>query len=333
MSALRSVRGGRLYWAARAIWKELFGFRFDYAAEDVPHASAPGAIAYHIDSPTLFRDAMRLDGDGVPYQVSRTFTNYNPAYVAWYGLQQLQQSELRGVPDGRASFQRQVRWLQENVVRREDGAAVWLYHFDWWEFDSFLRSGWICGMAQGLIMSVLVRAHRLQPDPGLLELARAAARPFELPVERGGVQSVGRAGPILEEYPSVVPPRVLDGTIFAMLGVHDLATESGDTEMRELFRRSVSGLLGELDEWDYHGIWSWYGRRLYLSPPHYHAANRALLTALARASEIPQFAEVARCWDPLTLSFQDRAMVYLAFLATKQRTRLRALRHSRRTDV
>jgi hypothetical protein len=219
------------------------------------------------------------------------------------------------------------------VVRREDGAAVWLYHFDWWEFDSFLRSGWICGMAQGLIMSVLVRAHRLQPDPGLLELARAAARPFELPVERGGVQSVGRAGPLLEEYPSIVPPRVLDGTIFAMLGVHDLATESGDTEMRELFRRSVSGLLGELDEWDYRGIWSWYGRRLYLSPPHYHAANRALLTALARASEIPQFAEVARCWDPLTLSFQDRAMVYLAFLATKQRTRLRALRHSRRTDV
>ena len=90
---------------------------------------------------------MRLDGEGVPYQVSRTFTAYNPAYVAWYGLQQLHAAEVRGDPRGRERFATQVNWLRQHAMRRPDGAAVWPYGFDWREGETLLRAGWISGMS------------------------------------------------------------------------------------------------------------------------------------------------------------------------------------------
>ena len=310
-------------WALRAIWGELAGFRFDHESRDVPSAERPGALLYHLDSPHLFNDAMRLDGDGVPYQVSRTFAAYNPAYVAWYGLQQLQAAEARGDARGRERFATQVMWLRKHAVRRLDGAAVWPYGFDWREGETLLRAGWISGMAQGLAMSVLVRAHRLSPDPELLALASAAARVFNLTIEQGGVQSAGREGPLFEEYPGDPPPRVLDGALFALLGLYDVAVETGDARLRELFERGMDGVQGELDEWNYRGKWSWYGRRVYLSPTHYHFINRALLLALARAGGRSAFADVATAWDPRRLGAVARVALYLAFQITKQRSRVR----------
>src|SRR4029078_8550917 len=94
-------RGGALYWALRALWGEVAGFRFHYDAREVPEAQRPGALLYHLDCPRLFAEALRFDAGGVPFQFSRTFTAYNPAYVAWYALQQLQAAEAQGEAGGR----------------------------------------------------------------------------------------------------------------------------------------------------------------------------------------------------------------------------------------
>jgi hypothetical protein len=320
--------GSALLWAVGALWREFAGFRFHYEAADVPDAQHPGALRYHLDSPRLFADAMRLDSTGVPYQVSRTFTTYNPAYVAWYGLQQLQDAELRGALHGRDRFLKQVAWLRDHAVSRPDGAAVWQYDFDWREGDSVLRAGWISAMAQGLAMSALVRANRLEPDPALLELAVAAARPFELPISEGGVRSAGKGGAIFEEYPALPPPRVLDGTLFAMLGLFDIASETSNSRLRALFSEGMDGLESELTYWDFRDKWSWYGRRSYLCPTHYHAVNRALLQALARASGRSPCAALAERWNPSRLGAFDRAEVFLSFVVTKQRSRLNSLLHA-----
>lgn len=172
-------------------------------------------------------------------------------------------------------------------------------------------------MAQGLAISALVRAHRLKPDRAYIALARRAARPFTQTIHDGGLQSRGRAGPILEEYPCDPPPRVLDGTAFAMLGLYDIALETADPALLDLFAKACDGLAGEVAAWDWHGRWSWYGVRRYLSPPHYHAINRELLVALGRASHRPVFGEIAARWNASTLTRADRAAVYTAFVVTK----------------
>lgn len=117
-------------WAVRALHREIFGFGWGFAAVAVQGAELPNALCYYLDSPALFRDVMVRDAAGVPFQQSRTVTAYNPAYVALFGLQELQEAVVRSDEARLDSFWIQVAWLVKNTLDRADGAAVWPYRFD-----------------------------------------------------------------------------------------------------------------------------------------------------------------------------------------------------------
>src|SRR5882724_1845856 len=259
-----------VWWAGRALWREAFGFRFAYPLETVASAGYRDSLHYYIYSERLFFDAMQLDPQGVPVQRSRTFgESYNPAYVAWYGLASLERW-LRGADrDGLTAFSRQVDWLVRHAVRRDDVAFVWPYTFDWREGRCELKAPWICAMAQGLIISVLVRF------------------------------------------------------LFSLLGLWDLAAQTGERWVYQLFADGIAGLVCSLDFWDYHRRWSWYGSHGYLCPPHYNKLNAALLRALSDLSGEPILRERAEQWDSARRGMLTRAEVYLAFLVTKNLSRVR----------
>ena len=315
---------GPLWWAARALRNELLGFRFNYPLEAVPDAASKKSLHYHVYSDRLFFDAMDLDPRGIPLQRSRIFgETYNPAYVAWFGLVSLERS-LRGLdPTGRTAFLKQVEWLEAHALRREDGAVVWPYTMDWVEGQCSLKAPWISSMAQGLAMSALVRAYRITGRRELLDLARAATGVFEKNMEDGGVRTLEGGHALYEEYPGYPLPRVLDGFLFSLLGLYDLATETSDLTVSQLFADGVSGLGHALPCWNYRDKWSWYGSHGYLCPPHYHALNGTLLSILGRLTGDPVLGRYARMWDPSSLSFQDRAEIFLIFALTKNRARLR----------
>jgi len=312
------------WWAARALRQEALGFRFGYPLETVAGAGARGSLRYHVFSERLFFDAMELDDAGVAIQRSRTFGRpYNPAYVSWYGLVSLERW-LRGLDaDGLAAFRRQADWLVANAVQRDDGAVVWPYGFDLQEGRCRLAAPWICAMAQGLAMSVLVRAHRLTGGAREIELALAGTRVFEKSIEDGGVRTLERGHTLYEEYPGYPLPRVLDGFLFSLLGLWDLARLTGEPRVQQLFTDGVAGLVSTLDAWDYRGRWSWYGTHGYLCPPHYNTLNAALLRALSAVSGERALHERAERWDPARRGPLARAEVYLAFLVTKNLSRLR----------
>lgn len=310
------------WWARRALRNELWGFRFHYPIEVVPVAT-PDALHYHIHSEHLFFDVMELDDGGVPIQRGRVFgAAYNPSYVAWYGLVRLAGALRGGDPDGRAAFLRQIEWLASHAVRRCDGAVVWHYDFDWIEDACTLRAPWISAMAQGLIMSALVRGHRMTGDAHLLELAGAATKVFDQAVDAGGVRTQEDGHVLYEEYPGLPPPRVLDGFLFSLLGLHDVFVETGAPEVRRLFTEGINGLRHALPFWNYRDRWSLYGARRYLCPPHYHMLNRALLVSLARLSGEPLLDRYARMWDPVRLTAADRTALLAVFIWAKNRTRL-----------
>src|SRR5439155_25834708 len=104
--------GEPFWWAVRALRNELWGFRFDYPLEAVPAAGPKGSLHYHVYSERLFFDVMDLDAQGIPLQRSRLFgETYNPAYVAWYGLANLERA-LRGEDAaGESAFRKQVEGL------------------------------------------------------------------------------------------------------------------------------------------------------------------------------------------------------------------------------
>lgn len=303
---------------------EVLGFRVNYPLETVPGADRPGSLRYFVYSDRLFLGDLELDQAGVPMRRYRLLgAQVNPLFIAWWGLHHLERAAREGVERHLDVFQRQVVWLRANAVIRADGAALWPCAFDWQEGRARLRGPWFSAMYQGAIMSALVRGYRLTRDEKLLDLAVAATRVFGLDVMAGGVRT-SEAGIVLyEEYPVRPLPRVLDGFLVSLLGLHDVAVETGNREVRRLFEDGVAGLERQIHWWDFRGKWSWYGAHGYLCPPQYHTFNRVLLLVLHELTRSAVLAEVARAWDPRRLSRRDRIEVFVAFVITKNLARLR----------
>ena len=315
--------------AVRALRNEVLEFRLEYPIEETPLAGPNDSLHYYVFSERLFRDSMELDASGIPVHRSRTFVAYNPAYIAWYALMQLERSLRHDHAAGREVFLKQVQWLRDHAVRRDDGNVVWPLTFDWCEGQCRLRAPWISAMVQGLVISALVRAHRIVRDDDLLGLCRGAIGVFEKNVQDGGVRTIEAGHALYEEYPGFPLPRVLDGYLFSLLGLHDLATETRDPKAQDLLNDGISGLRHALPFWDYRGRWSWYGAHGYLCPPQYNRLNSALLAALARITGDVVLARYATAWRPDRLDRWSALEIFLVFVLTKNWSRVRHLRTRR----
>jgi heparosan-N-sulfate-glucuronate 5-epimerase len=310
--------------AARTLSRECVGFRTTYAVRILPDAGLRTSLQYHIHSDPLFIDELEADADGVPMVRYRLLgRHYNPVFIAWWGLLNLNRFANTGDVAERQRFLTQVDWLKRRAVTRGDGAVVWPCDFDWQEGRARLQAPWISAMYQGMVMSALVRAHRLTGDASVLELCRGAADVFEQDVAGGGVRTIEDGYVLYEEYPAYPLPRILDGFLFSLLGLYDVWVETGETRFETLFRQGVAGLLFALPRWDYRGKWSWYGTHGALCPPHYHTLNRILLEVLGRIASEPALLRQAEQWRPDRLTWRDRAEIYSVFVVTKNWARVR----------
>jgi heparosan-N-sulfate-glucuronate 5-epimerase len=134
-------------------------------------------------------------------------------------------------------------------------------------------------MAQGEAMSVLVRAFSTTGDDAYLEGARRALAPMLLPIKEGGTSWLTSEGLILEEVPFVVPKTILNGWIFALYGLYDLAIADDSQEVQEALEATLSALLARLHTYDA-GFWSFYDTSGTLASPFYHRLHIAQLEAL-----------------------------------------------------
>jgi hypothetical protein len=314
--------------SARWLWpslcREIMGFRVNYPIEIVPGAGQARSLRYYIYSDKLFLDDQKLDAQGVPLKQYRLLgLQYNPLFVAWWGLYHLERAAREHDDRHLNVFLTQVNWLKSNAVVRRDGTVVWPCYFEWQEGHARLQAPWISAMYQGVVISALVRGFRLTREKKLLDLALAGSRVFSLDVGSGGVRTYEQGQVLYEEYPAFPLPRVLDGFLFALLGLYDLSVETEDPRITRLFAQGVDGLKHTLRYWDYRGKWSWYGSHGYLCPPHYHGLNRSLLQALGRLSREPVLTRYAETWDPARLSLSDKLEVYTVFVLTKNLARVR----------
>jgi hypothetical protein len=322
------TRFSNIYWATRALYTEAAGFRFDYPIEVCTEAGRRGELRYYIYSDRLFLNDLDFDGRGVPMKRYRRLgSQYNPLFVAWWGLTNLQRYVRDGAQEGVDRFLIQARWLKNAARTRDDGAIVWPCYFDWQEGLCRLHAPWISAMYQAVAISTLVRAYRLTGDEEFLSLSQRATRVFQKGIEDGGVRTLENGRVLYEEYPGYPLPRVLDGFLFSLLGLYDLHVETDDPDVCTLFTDGINGLRQTLPFWDYRGKWSWYGSHGYLCPPHYHTLNRILLLVLGRLTGDTDFIRQAERWAPENLSWRDKLEIYTVFLATKNRARVRLPRH------
>ena len=187
-------------------------------------------------------------------------------------------------------------WLMDH---RQPGAGgvVWRAEFEVPKYG--LAPGWISAMGQSQAISVLLRANLLTGVDDYLAAAREALPALCLPVTEGGTQNSIDGVPVLEEYPTAEPSAILNGWIFALFGLHELAIATDDREARELFERSASGLVALLPRYDI-GWWSLYSLhdhgRPDLAKPFYQRLHPVLLEALALIHPAPQLHAHAKRW-------------------------------------
>ena len=116
---------------------------------------------------------------------------------------------------------------------------------------------WISAMTQGEAASLLVRMHAETGDDAFAEAAIRALRPMTIPSAEGGVQAELEGGPFFEEYPTTPASQVLNGGIYALWGVHDVAIALGDADARDLYEAGLEALTAGIDRWDL-GFWTRY---------------------------------------------------------------------------
>lgn len=191
---------------------------------------------------------------------------------------------------------------------------------------------WASAITQGEGASLLVRLHAHSGDD---ELARAAVRalaPLYRPQDAGGVCGELGGSPWPEEYPTRPQSHVLNGSIFALWGMRDVAVGLGDGAAGERYERGLDVLAENLDRYDT-GSWSLYS--LYPHPilnrasSFYHDLHVNQLTALGQLSPRPQFEATRRRWAAYAASRYLRGKAFawkVGFRLLVPRNRLLARR-------
>jgi heparosan-N-sulfate-glucuronate 5-epimerase len=168
-----------------------------------------------------------------------------------------------------------------------------------------LSAPWYSAMAQGEAVSLLVRSATSLRRPDYLDAAVSAARPLLDP--GSGLVIETPEGPVLQEYPTQPPSHVLNGWIFALWGLYDIASaprtageaiEAAEAAARE-FDRGTRTLTARLPLYETTFGWSRYDlyphRFANVASPFYHRLHVAQLRATAMLR--PDLAELSSSAD------------------------------------
>ena len=197
-------------------------------------------------------------------------------------------------------FLSQADWLVESIKGNRFGIPVWLHNFDW-EYKEILRNPWYSGLAQGIAISVLVRAYKSTKDKKYLDNASQAYIAFEKDINKGGVVYWDINGsPWIEEYILNPPTHILNGFIWALWGVYDYLLFLKENNARILWENCLDTLVRNIEKFDT-GYWSLYDLSKTsiknLASPFYHKLHIVQLRVLYRLSKIEIFKEFSDRWE------------------------------------
>jgi len=261
----------------------------------------PGSLGgYYIDLSAKARPYEGPMHEGIPMR-KHIGTDFEviPTTVTQLALAHFEVYAQSGEDSALREALRWADWLVEQFQPCEPWRPGWRWNIPHKRLR--IRPPFISAMTQGQGISALVRAHQHSGEDRYLETAYAALEAFTEPVERGGVAApLGPNACFFEEYPSLPRSHVLNGHIFAIWGLYDLAIARQDNQARALFDQGVAALRAQLGRYDL-GFWSRYC--LYPQPlpnvatPAYHELHTAQLRALHRLTGEPQFLARAQRWE------------------------------------
>lgn len=183
------------------------------------------------------------------------------------------------------------------LFRGDDDKGAYFWHNFTLPFYHFPYVPWMHGMAQGLMLSILVRVYHHTDDEGYLVMGKLFQFAFKTSVSEGGVRFIDDKSDVwFEEYGIPDAPHVLNGFIFALFGLYEFYMVTGDEEAFELFSEGCDTLKKNIYRFDT-GFWSRYDLNPgKLASRTYHNLNWRLVAGLGRVLEDEMLLGVAARW-------------------------------------
>ncbi|GAA1303040.1 D-glucuronyl C5-epimerase family protein [Brachybacterium tyrofermentans] len=250
-----------------------------------------------------------IDSDGIvitEYAGSRV---YHPVDACWYLFPQLHSYEADGDKARLESVLNTTQHLldgaEEHELPREVGesktdVSTWFpYHFE--HRPGGLENGppWYSGMAQGMMLSHLVRLYEVTGEQEWLDHAHLVFNSFrhyrngdeanEGPWFVSFVDRDDRRFTTFEEYPSRNPDQlssVVNGNVYAMWGVYDYLRVTEDRYAGKILGRAISSLIESFEDYRAPGNPSLYGLSpwshvVWFNPESYHNGVVSILRRTA----------------------------------------------------
>jgi len=213
------------------------------AAQETVSYQPTGVYLYFDNSNIMdITERVKPDENGIPlikrYDLG---WQYNPTTITQYGLEQYSKYIKTKDIKCKENAIKVADWLVNNQT--EEG--TWKYDFKWnyRNANEILEPGWISGLAQGQAISLLSRIYTLSGDRKYLKAAENALIPFTKRVEDGGIVRYWENEYIFfEEYPTKTPSYVLNGFIFALIGLYDMHQNTGNILARQLYENGEETL-------------------------------------------------------------------------------------------
>jgi heparosan-N-sulfate-glucuronate 5-epimerase len=248
--------------------------------------------------PGEFYERDRVVGYYIDYSSKTTTTEHpfpelTPANLAqlvlgWHERHLREQADLRVAIDA-------GRYLLE-CAEPHGSSLLWPYHMEVPKYG--VRPPWYSGFAQSQIASGLLRLWLATGDDAFASAARSAIAPI-LAADDPRFVTHTRDGPILEEGPGSPPSHVLNGWIFSLFGLRDVAIALSEPRARELAEASTRCLLARLRDYDV-GWWTRYSLFPHTMPdlakPIYHRLHVDLMSVMHDLTGAPEFGAAAARW-------------------------------------
>jgi heparosan-N-sulfate-glucuronate 5-epimerase len=252
-------------------------------------------------------DISQCDEKGIPYLIEGTIGRQrNPMTVCNKALS-YHDNFIQGDSSKLDFFLNCANWLLENQ-NEEGDFSVLNYNYNWPVNN--LVAPWRSGLANGVALQVLIKAHAITRDEKYLQTGKKILNSFFVEVRDGGVTYKSENnGWWFEEYADDAGyvSRVLNGHMFALVGIHEYFNYTNDSSANDLFLKGLTGLkenLPNYDKGDGNSLYDALGRPTNIK---YHNIHIDLLDRLFQITN-----------DPIYKVYRDKWKTYIHPSLTKR---------------
>ncbi len=255
------------------------------------------------DSITNFAKII-IDEKGIPYVHYLDYNGvkgsyqYNPTIISNFAIDYYKLVEEKNDSAAKDKFLNCVNWLADNLTYK-DGYA--LYEFNWQQptYDS-VGVPWTSGMTSGRAIEAFTAAYKLYHSQKYIDQATVLLRGFYQSIQTGSFTYKEPTGWWwYEEYAdsNMHTPRVLDGHIYAFLGVHKFWELTKNDSAAYVVQQGINSLKNNLPEYDKGDGWSYYDRYQRITDKKYHMLLTGLMKELGDITKDKLFYEYYHKWN------------------------------------